>query len=238
MLLIINAAEASLHFVLARWTPLSLLCSQTWRLPSQGAEILAPALGQALSALRLAPSDLSRIACVRGPGSFSGLRLALVTAAGLARSTSAAQAGLDYLPLIAAQGAEFWPDKESSAADAGRSGGNPGAGDPGADGPCAGGGGLSLTAKNADSASAETMDGDVFWVLTRARKGVVHLQGFARAGSGEGAKLQATGGILALPLEEAARVMAGRRDCPSGRALLLGSGLTENLADWARLRPL
>ena len=38
---------------------------------------------------------------MRGPGSFTGVRLALATAAGFSRATGALQAGLDYLPLLA-----------------------------------------------------------------------------------------------------------------------------------------
>jgi tRNA threonylcarbamoyl adenosine modification protein YeaZ len=198
LLLILNAAEGSLHFLLARLAPLALLCSQRWHLPSQGAELLAPALGQALSALRLSPASLARIACVRGPGSFTGLRLALVTASGLARSTSAVLAGLDYLPLLAAQGKEMWGrDNES--------------------GP-------------------ERTDREVIWALTRARREVVHLQGFA--GTGDGEDVRALTDILSAPLEEAARIIACRHASRGGRALLLGSGLTENRAAWERLRPL
>jgi tRNA threonylcarbamoyl adenosine modification protein YeaZ len=191
MLLILNAAEDSLHFLLAGLDPPAPLCSQRWRLPSRGAEILAPALAQALSALRLSPKSLARVACVRGPGSFSGLRLALVTAAGLARCSSALLAGLDYLPLLAAQGAEL----------------------------------LERTDKV----------GDVFWTLTRARRGVVHAQGFVRTAEGD---VLAEGAILATPLKEAAGIIARRHALKGGRALLLGSGLTENRAAWERLRPL
>ncbi len=68
---------------------------------SQGAEKLAPALAAALASVHASPSDIGRIACVRGPGSFTGLRLTAVTAAGLARAGGALQAGLEYPGLLA-----------------------------------------------------------------------------------------------------------------------------------------
>jgi tRNA threonylcarbamoyl adenosine modification protein YeaZ len=63
--------------------------------------VLAPALDNALRLTGHRAADIGRIACVRGPGSFTGLRLALVSAAGLARAVGARLAGLDYLPLLA-----------------------------------------------------------------------------------------------------------------------------------------
>jgi len=68
--------------------------------------LLAPALAQAFAGLGLnrpaLRERLAGIACVRGPGNFTGLRLSLSTALGLGRSLGAPLAGLDYLPLLAA----------------------------------------------------------------------------------------------------------------------------------------
>lgn len=108
-ILVLNAAEGLLQFALARREPvpgaggerLVSLCAQSWRAPSQGAELLAAALRDALARLGLEAPAIEGIACVRGPGSFTGLRLALATAAGLSRATGALQAGLDYMPLLA-----------------------------------------------------------------------------------------------------------------------------------------
>lgn len=72
-----------------------------WNAPSQGAELLAPALRDACERLRIGVADIRRIAVVRGPGSFTGIRLALATASGLARATGAELGGIDYLPLLA-----------------------------------------------------------------------------------------------------------------------------------------
>lgn len=73
-----------------------------WHAPSQGAELLAPALADVCERLHIQVSDIRRIAVVRGPGSFTGIRLALATASGLARATGAETGGIDYLPLLAA----------------------------------------------------------------------------------------------------------------------------------------
>lgn len=106
--LAMNTAEGLLQFVIARLDQggAQLLSAQSWHAPSQGAELLAPALADTLARLTLAPAALTRIAVVRGPGSFTGLRLSLVSASGLCRATGALCAGIDYLPLLAQSAAE------------------------------------------------------------------------------------------------------------------------------------
>ena len=107
--LVINAAEGLIQFLLARQeapehgvaAPLTPLCFQVWHAPGQGAELLCPALENAMALLRVSVTSVQRIACVQGPGSFTGIRLALGTAAGLARATGATMAGLDYTVLLA-----------------------------------------------------------------------------------------------------------------------------------------
>lgn len=108
--LVLNAAEGVIQFLLARQEVpeqgdhqplLAPLCFQGWHAPGQGAELLCPALENALALLRISVASVQRIACVQGPGSFTGIRLALGTAAGLARATGATLAGLDYTVLLA-----------------------------------------------------------------------------------------------------------------------------------------
>ena len=186
--LALNAAEGLLQLVLARQentgdtATLIPLCAQSWHAPSQGAELLAPALQNALERLRLQPGDIGKIACVRGPGSFTGLRLVLATAAGLSRATGALQAGLDYLTLLA----------ESAYAQCA----------PLAQEPCR------------------------IWVLTHARRQLIHLQGFRAVDRG----VRPVGDILVLsPLEAVKVIVAGREEAgPAERTLLLGSGLSRN----------
>lgn len=112
--LALNTAEGRLQFALGRVAAgakrgpepaalpaLELLAAQDWLAASQGAELLAPALQQTLRNLKLDPGHIGRVAIVNGPGSFTGLRLACVTASALTRAVGAVQAGLEYLPLLA-----------------------------------------------------------------------------------------------------------------------------------------
>ena len=82
--LIMHASEGRIQFVLEQVG--SLACAQEWSAPSKGTELLTPALADAFQRLGIMPSDISRIACVAGPGSFTGLRLALTTAAAFCRA--------------------------------------------------------------------------------------------------------------------------------------------------------
>lgn len=99
-----NAAEEHLHVVLggADGVPLYV---QEFRAPAQAMRFLAPALEHAFVRLGLTPKTLGQrlagIACVRGPGNFTGLRLSLSTALGLAKGLKLPLAGIDYLPLLA-----------------------------------------------------------------------------------------------------------------------------------------
>lgn len=189
-ILILNAAEGLLQFLLARregagdGTFLVRECFQSWHAPSQGAELLAPALQDALKRLKLAPGQVGGIASVCGPGSFTGLRLALATAAGLARATGALQAGLAYMPLLA---------------------------------------------ENAADSLGETLpEGSRVWVLTHARRQLVHMQGFAVNDA-----LSPLGDIaVCSPVEAVGMIAAGQTESgvggSSARPVLLGSGLGRN----------
>jgi tRNA threonylcarbamoyl adenosine modification protein YeaZ len=97
--LVLNAAEGLLQIVVTDNEV--LLCAQEWNCPRQATEILAPALQEICAALQITPGDFRRVACVRGPGSFTGIRLALATAAALRRAGRARLAGLDYLQALA-----------------------------------------------------------------------------------------------------------------------------------------
>ncbi|MBQ9406865.1 MAG: tRNA (adenosine(37)-N6)-threonylcarbamoyltransferase complex dimerization subunit type 1 TsaB [Desulfovibrio sp.] len=97
--LILNAAEGALQVLITEHE--QLLCAQQWQKMDQGAEILAPTLHFLCRALDIRPTDFRRIACVRGPGSFTGIRLVLTTAAALRRAGKAKVAGLDYMQALA-----------------------------------------------------------------------------------------------------------------------------------------
>ena len=97
--LILNAAEARIQTVLTKDG--TLVCAEEWSAPSQGTELLTPVLADMLRHLKLQPQDISRIACVAGPGSFTGLRLVLTTAAAFRRATGASVASLNTLHALA-----------------------------------------------------------------------------------------------------------------------------------------
>lgn len=97
--LIMNAAEGLLQLAVLRDG--QRLFAQAWNAPSRGTELLTPALREGFARMHLSIGDIDRIACVNGPGSFTGLRLVLSTAAALARTTGALTAGIDYMHALA-----------------------------------------------------------------------------------------------------------------------------------------
>jgi tRNA threonylcarbamoyl adenosine modification protein YeaZ len=92
--------EARLGVVLAQEG--AVLAALALDAPGRHNEVLAPAVERLLRLADLAPAALSGVACVRGPGSFTGVRMVLAFALGLARAADLPLAGLDYLPLVAA----------------------------------------------------------------------------------------------------------------------------------------
>ena len=99
-ILVINGTESRLQVALGSGS--GLLWSQELQTPGRAMPYLAPAVRQGLATCELDLAALRGIACVRGPGGFTGLRLALATTLGLARGSGLPLAGIDYLPAIAA----------------------------------------------------------------------------------------------------------------------------------------
>lgn len=108
LVLAINGADERLQIALGRLhgDGCTLLAAQEWTVPGEAVRFLAPGVRQMLDGFQLTTSELGRIACVRGPGSFTGLRMSLAFAEGLAAATGAALAGLDHLPLLAGDAAQ------------------------------------------------------------------------------------------------------------------------------------
>lgn len=100
LLLVLNAAEARVQCVIAEEG--RILCSQDWDAPSRGTELLPPLLADTLVRLERAPKDVERIACVTGPGSFTGIRLVLTLTAAMRRVHNLPCAGLNFMQTLAA----------------------------------------------------------------------------------------------------------------------------------------
>ena len=97
--LVLNAAEGALQILITENGRRRAF--EEWHEPNRATELLAPALQGMCAALGVAPAAFRRIACVAGPGSFTGIRLVLATAAALRRVGRAQLAGLDYLQALA-----------------------------------------------------------------------------------------------------------------------------------------
>lgn len=104
LLLAMSGTEERLQFVLGRPAEngYSLLASREWTVPGESIRFLTPGIKETLDTMGLTVADIDRIACTRGPGSFTGLRLVLAAAEGMAAGSGARLAGIDYLSLLAA----------------------------------------------------------------------------------------------------------------------------------------
>ncbi len=106
LILVLNNCEERLQLVLGESTDTdySLLASRELNVPRRSANFLLPNVQQMFLEQERLITELVAIACVRGPGSFTGIRLALSAMAGLAVGLPhpALLTGLDLLPLLAA----------------------------------------------------------------------------------------------------------------------------------------
>lgn len=97
--LILNGVEDRLQVVIG--SEQDVYYAWEMRVLKQGMRYLPPAVDNGLKASGIDAKDLSGIACVRGPGNFTGLRIVLSIASGLNKGSGVPLAGLDYLPLLA-----------------------------------------------------------------------------------------------------------------------------------------
>jgi len=93
----------------------------TWQSPRRHTVELLPRLTSALEQLALDAGDLSGVAVTRGPGSFTGLRVGLAAAKGLAIARKLPLIGIPTLDVIAAaQGRDRRPMETILQAGRGR----------------------------------------------------------------------------------------------------------------------
>ncbi|MDL2313414.1 tRNA (adenosine(37)-N6)-threonylcarbamoyltransferase complex dimerization subunit type 1 TsaB [Desulfovibrio sp. OttesenSCG-928-C14] len=261
--LVLNAAEGRLQLVLGRDGAAGpeLLCAQEYAALSQGAETLAPALQSALGTLGLSPADLARVAVVRGPGSFTGLRLVCVSAAALARALGIPQAPLDYPPLLAAAAVPALSAQRFSATGAqspsetdtqrlaetkadssfGINSTHPLAAD--AARPSGANSARPDQERLPDAQTGNLSESGMVWVFTHARRDLVYAQGFRAApdfGGYAGLGLLPATGLEVKDLEGAAMLVRGSvllgisSASLFNRVFVLGSGLTRNRSFFER----
>jgi tRNA threonylcarbamoyladenosine biosynthesis protein TsaB len=96
-----------------------VLTETTWIAGREHARQLMPAIHQALDRLGRGPGDLNVVAAARGPGSFTGLRVGLAVARGLAFALGLPLYGVGTLDVLAA-GLAVSPWPVRAVLDAGR----------------------------------------------------------------------------------------------------------------------
>ena len=79
----------------------TVLAEETWHAQRRHAEELFPTIERLLGHTRTPLASLDRVAVATGPGSFTGLRVAIAAAEGIARGTGAALVGVSTLDVLA-----------------------------------------------------------------------------------------------------------------------------------------
>jgi tRNA threonylcarbamoyladenosine biosynthesis protein TsaB len=90
------------HASLALHDGFRVRMERTWAAPRRHTSELAPRLAEAMEQLDLAPKQLSGVAVTKGPGSFTGLRIGLSVAKGLAVAQGLPLVGIPTLDVVAA----------------------------------------------------------------------------------------------------------------------------------------
>lgn len=87
---------------LALYDGLQVLAEQTWRGGQHHSVDLAPAIERLLASVDLGPADLQVVAAASGPGSYTGLRIGLALAKGLALAHKLDLLAVPTLDVLAA----------------------------------------------------------------------------------------------------------------------------------------
>ena len=93
----------------------SLLAGHEEARPRGHAEVLVPLIGQVMEEARTSFADLDRIAVTTGPGTFTGVRIGIATARGLALASGVPLVGITTLEAIAADAMELGTEKRPVA---------------------------------------------------------------------------------------------------------------------------
>ncbi len=79
----------------------AVLAEETWHAQRRHGDELFPAVERLLARTRTTLASVDRIAVATGPGSFTGLRVAIAAAQGIARGSGAALIGVSTLDVLA-----------------------------------------------------------------------------------------------------------------------------------------
>jgi tRNA threonylcarbamoyladenosine biosynthesis protein TsaB len=78
-----------------------VLAEETWHAQRRHADELFPTIERLLSRTRITLASIDKVAVATGPGSFTGLRIAIAAAQGIARGAGAAMVGISTLDVLA-----------------------------------------------------------------------------------------------------------------------------------------
>lgn len=78
-----------------------VLAEENWRAQRRHGDELFPAIERVLGSSRTALSAVTRVAVATGPGSFTGLRVAIAAGQGIARGSGSALVGISTLDVLA-----------------------------------------------------------------------------------------------------------------------------------------
>jgi len=79
----------------------AVLAEETWHAQRRHGDELFPTIERILARTRTTLANVDRIAVATGPGSFTGLRVAIAAAQGIARGSGAALVGVSTLDVVA-----------------------------------------------------------------------------------------------------------------------------------------
>jgi tRNA threonylcarbamoyladenosine biosynthesis protein TsaB len=79
----------------------AVLAEETWHAQRRHGDELFPTIERVLAGARTSLAEIDRVAVATGPGSFTGLRVAIAAAQGIARGTGSALVGVSTLDVLA-----------------------------------------------------------------------------------------------------------------------------------------
>jgi len=79
----------------------AVLAEETWHAQRRHGDELFPTIERVLAGARTSLAEIDRVAVATGPGSFTGLRVAIAAAQGIARGTGSAMVGVSTLDVLA-----------------------------------------------------------------------------------------------------------------------------------------